>query len=1004
MHRYRLLLTLFFVSLILASKGQQPFTAGNIVVYRVGDGANTLVGNKTTQVFIDEYSPSGTLVQSIAMPTTGNALTEVSSYSQDGNISLSTNGNYLVVGGYRAPLGVAGPVTGSLETIGIVDYNGVVNTSTSFANNGSSIQSVAADGKNNLWFGRFDGMGYTTVGAATSAQISSDPTQSIDIANGQLYSSSNNSYIIEAVGTGLPTTSGQVLHDVPGFLPLYGFNQFTFLDLNPNIPGPDVFYAAMQYGGGIIKYSLVNGTWVQNGIVGLESDAYLGLTAKLTGTTVSLFATRQGANNLGGGELVSLTDASGYNGTFIGTPSVIATAPLNKAEFRGVALVPQPLPFTSGDVVVYRVGDGVNTMTTNRTVRVFLDEYGPTGTLVQSIGMPSNGSALTDVSSYNVDGLLSLSANGKYIVLGGYGAPVGVSGPVTGSLETIGTVDYNGVVNTSTTVANNGSSIQSTASDGNGNLYFGRFDGIGYTTVGATASTQISSDPTQSIDIDNGQLYSSSNNSYIIEAVGAGLPTTSGQVLHDVPGFLPLYGFNQFTFLDLNPNVPGVDVFYAAMQYGGGIIKYSLVNGTWVQNGIVGLESDAYVGLTAKVNGTAVTLFATCKGNNFGGGELVSLTDASGYNGNFSGTPAVIASVAISNTMAFRGVALAPQQPPSCGQPNGLFVNPSPTSAFLQWNPISGVAGYQYAVDMNSTPPASGTETTQDTATVTGLTNGTTYYLHVRTDCGNFNYSDWTTVSFTTGCQAPAVPTVTVSDITSAGTAQVAWSAVFGAASYQYAVTIDTAAPATYQVATDTTFQATGLNSVSQYYVHIRSDCGGGNYSPWETIGFNTACFLPALNVTVNTATATVTWNSLDNASGYEYALTTYQADPLSGTMTTDTTYQADKLINGAGYYFHVRSHCSGGAVSDWSTIAFTVQGLEAYPNPTKDVVTIRLNGISAPQGQLTMSDAIGRIVRSIAVGGNSSIDIDMSGMASGIYLVRYSDGTNKYTLKVMKL
>ena len=43
------------------------FTPGNVVVYRVGDGSGSLV-NTGNAVFLDEYTTSGTLVQSIAMP------------------------------------------------------------------------------------------------------------------------------------------------------------------------------------------------------------------------------------------------------------------------------------------------------------------------------------------------------------------------------------------------------------------------------------------------------------------------------------------------------------------------------------------------------------------------------------------------------------------------------------------------------------------------------------------------------------------------------------------------------------------------------------------------------------------------------------------------------------------------------------------------------------------------------------------------------------------------
>lgn len=43
------------------------FTPGNLVVYRVGTGSGSL-SSVGTPVFLDEYTPLGTLVQSIALP------------------------------------------------------------------------------------------------------------------------------------------------------------------------------------------------------------------------------------------------------------------------------------------------------------------------------------------------------------------------------------------------------------------------------------------------------------------------------------------------------------------------------------------------------------------------------------------------------------------------------------------------------------------------------------------------------------------------------------------------------------------------------------------------------------------------------------------------------------------------------------------------------------------------------------------------------------------------
>jgi hypothetical protein len=54
---------------------------------------------------------------------------------------------------------------------------------------------------------------------------------------------------------------------------------------------------------------------------------------------VTLFATRGTPNNASNGlQIVSLTDSTGYNGAFSGTPTTIATAGANEA-FRGIGVL-----------------------------------------------------------------------------------------------------------------------------------------------------------------------------------------------------------------------------------------------------------------------------------------------------------------------------------------------------------------------------------------------------------------------------------------------------------------------------------------------------------------------------------------------------------------------------------------------------------------------------------------------------------------------------------------
>ena len=53
--------------------GQTPITAGNLVVVRIGSGVATLT-NAAQPVYLDEYAPTGALVQSIAMPVAANEI------------------------------------------------------------------------------------------------------------------------------------------------------------------------------------------------------------------------------------------------------------------------------------------------------------------------------------------------------------------------------------------------------------------------------------------------------------------------------------------------------------------------------------------------------------------------------------------------------------------------------------------------------------------------------------------------------------------------------------------------------------------------------------------------------------------------------------------------------------------------------------------------------------------------------------------------------------------
>ena len=118
----------------------------------------------------------------------------------------------------------------------------------------------------------------------------------------------------------------------------------------------------------------------------------------------------------------------------------------------------QAAAFTSGNLVICRVGDGGSALGSAATA-VFLDEYTTAGgSPVQSIAMPTvvNGSnkRLTASGSATSEGLMTLSTDGNYLTALGYDAALTTAGITTSTSASvnrvIARVDSSGAVDTTT--------------------------------------------------------------------------------------------------------------------------------------------------------------------------------------------------------------------------------------------------------------------------------------------------------------------------------------------------------------------------------------------------------------------------------------------------------------------------------------------------------------------------------------------------------------------------
>ncbi len=361
------------------------------------------------------------------------------------------------------------------------------------------------------------------------------------------------------------------------------------------------------------------------------------------------------------------------------------------------------------------------------------------------------------------------------------------------------------------------------------------------------------------------------------------------------------------------------------------------------------------------------------------------------------------ATVTSSNTIMPASGLTFTWTPATCFAPTALTNTVlSLTSADHSWSaPSSGTvpSGYEWAVTTSATPPASGTATAGLTASSPSLTANTTYYLHVRSDCGGGTFSAWATSMFATlegnTCglvQDLALLTSPYSGTTVGFTNNFTNSCLdgtggdrifkidvpAGASLYigQSTNAYDSKARVAYggscpgsteintgyvgNLPTQTTtgtalgcfddddlthyyFNNTTGSTQTVYWTQDSYQAGSGTFTlEWLLVPAPT-CFPPSalINTLTSSTSATHSWSAASPAPGvgYEWAVTTSATPPASGTATTGLTASSPSLTANTTYYLHVRSDCGLGDFSTWVTSPsfFTGYCLPTYSFGTPD-------------------------------------------------------------------
>lgn len=230
------------------------------------------------------------------------------------------------------------------------------------------------------------------------------------------------------------------------------------------------------------------------------------------------------------------------------------------------------------------------------------------------------------------------------------------------------------------------------------------------------------------------------------------------------------------------------------------------------------------------------------------------------------------------------------------------------------------------------------TDDADTTCVITGLENGTLYYVWIK--AGNTSgLSDFSATSTGTPAAAiappiaPSAPTVTAGD----GELMVTWNAVSEATSYEvfYATVDDSSAGAQYtgdSDSTDTSCVITGLENGTLYHVWIEANnaAGASDYSP-SASGTPIATIVisdppQAPTLVAGDRELTASWEPVSGATSYEVYFATEDisssAIPFDGDAdATDTTAVITGLVNGMLYYVWLKAVNAAGA-SDFSPSA----------------------------------------------------------------------------------
>ena len=717
---------------------------------------------------------------------------------------------------------------------------------------------------------------------------------------------------------------------------------------------------------------LTVGTGVLSPVFAAGTTSY-SATVPSTQTSVSLVPTKDSGASVTVNGVASTGTVSLSPGTNTFTV-VVTNSSASPTTQTYTVVITVPTAFTLGNLAVETIGNSTATPITILELSPSMANQSP----VNTYPVPSTGSSALRQSNAGTTGRIGVTNDGTLLAFTGFQDSTGILSGATVTDETaialrgVATLDksYNytlqATYNVTTTAL--GDQIRSATSLDNTNWImddkFGMYKNNSTTAANAT--------------------YGNSTNCLVVKSFGgtiyvlsakatAALSTlsTDGVTLTSQPGLAADANASDFYLLSSGVHGSTFDVLY--ILDGATISKFSLVSGSWVQNGsATNIGGATGVGLTAASTGTGANLFVTTGASL----TVLQITDTAGYNA----APAINTS---NNVTLYT-------------DPTGQFikgVSLAPTSTALP--------DLTVAVSGSSSPVVPGTPTF--------VSHGAsaTYYLTVA-NSGAANASGVTT-TFTLPTGMSGITTTTAGGFSASVSGNVVTftgGSVAANSSVNLTVTASTVSDGGYTVDAGPTAVTTGHGTVVVSASGTESNTANNSANvPLQVVVGN----VPYVNVSASgpaTAALTTTGSVTNTALAYTLTVQNTGTAAVTGatvnfTLPAGTAYASSADNGSAGFtgsYSGGVVTFTGGTIASGATETLTV-------NLTSTTSAYRVYTVNLPAGGVTVSggNAAGNLASVASVNTAVSLpagpDLTVSSTPNGPF--QAGDTADTYTVYV---